>query len=167
MIETVGQPILEGFIPLLRPEVGAPWRRVTTIRHAWDTFVGFKNGVLRATGTDTLIWKCNKYLGDTETIYYTNWYNLFSSADTIADNFSSLNIVGTFYNICTYIKSVLALPYQVVHSCYWGVKEVNAPFYENEFPVLWKADDAEKDAAAEEAAADDGTAKKATGQSFD
>ena len=135
-------PILKDIMPNLYPIVGFHngyhnTARLKTFDEAWNFVLGFKDGVVGVTGSQSLASYCNGNLSSVDDIYWNNFNELWKTPEIASTNFNQANIEVSFRAFFGYVKKVFQWPYFVLYSCYYALGEIYDPFETENYPNLF------------------------------
>mmetsp|Transcript_1657 Transcript_1657/g.2929 ORF Transcript_1657/g.2929 Transcript_1657/m.2929 type:complete len:220 (-) Transcript_1657:67-726(-) len=128
---------------LIAPTGATNTQRMDTAAETLDFVNGFKDGVVRVTGTESLLYYCNGNLSDSTDVWFYNYQQYFVDTATIDENFNADNSATTMLAIVNHIKTSLQWPYFLTYSCYWSLEEIYRPFESSDLPNLFTFEDAE------------------------
>lgn len=103
---------------------------------AYWAALGFKDGVVFQTGTDTKLYLCNGNLSRVDDVYYRDYTTIFNSG-VFPANFAS-NWRLESLNTANLIKASLQWPFFSLYSCYWSVEDLVYRYNNQEVPLAFQ-----------------------------
>lgn len=107
------------------------FKRVETLKDAWEIFKGFKDGIAGVTGSDSKFYLCNSNITVAEDVYWYNGYRILGPPN-IEARFTPENEDQSMIELMGYIKLQMQWPYNTLYNCYWAGYELYTPQIEKE-----------------------------------
>lgn len=121
------------------PMVQAGQKIIKSVNEWSDVYwasLGFKDGIVFQTGTETKIYLCNGNLSHVDDVYYRNWTTIYGS-NVFPVNFQT-DWRTQSYNTAILVMLALQWPFNSLYSCYWSVEDLVFRYSSQDVPLAFQ-----------------------------